>query len=76
MESRLGEMDGILERRATIEQAKGILMERHGTDALAAFEMLREHARTNQLRVVDVAARVVTARDLLVAVEPASRANT
>lgn len=64
-ERKLSEMDGILERRSTIEQAKGILMERHAIDANAAFEMLREHARSNQVRVVDVAASVITARDLL-----------
>lgn len=65
MLKRIGELDGILERRSTIEQAKGILMERHGIDATEAFEQLRAHARGNQLRVVDVAASVITARDLL-----------
>lgn len=70
LEKRLGEMDGILERRSTIEQAKGILMERHGIDSPAAFAMLRDHARGRQLRVVDVAASVITARDLLRNGEP------
>ncbi|HKJ37047.1 MAG TPA: ANTAR domain-containing protein [Solirubrobacterales bacterium] len=65
LERRLGEMDGVLERRSTIEQAKGILMERHGIDSVAAFNLIREHARANQLRVADVAASVVTARELL-----------
>jgi AmiR/NasT family two-component response regulator len=65
LEKKIGEMDGILERRVMIEQAKGILMERHGIDAVAAFEMLRDHARANQLRVVDLSASIVTARDLL-----------
>lgn len=68
LERRIGEMDGILERRSTIEQAKGILMERHGIDGIAAFNMIREHARGNQLRVADVAASIITARDLLSAV--------
>lgn len=65
METRLGDLDGLLERRSTIEQAKGILMERHAIDAVDAFTMMREHARANQLRVVDVATSVLTARDLL-----------
>lgn len=65
LEKQLGEMDGILERRTTIEQAKGILMERHGVDDLAAFSLLRDHARSNQLRVADVAASIIAARDLL-----------
>lgn len=65
MERRLGDFDGILERRTTIEQAKGILMERHGIDAAAAFGRIRSHARENQTRVVDVAASIVTAHSLL-----------
>jgi response regulator NasT len=65
LERRVGEFEGILERRSTIEQAKGILMERHGIDAMTAFNRIREHARSNQIRVADVAASIVTARDLL-----------
>ncbi len=65
LERRVGEFEGVLQRRSVIEQAKGILMERHGVDAAEAFERIREHARANQVRVVDVAASVVTARDLL-----------
>lgn len=74
LEKRIGEMDGILERRSTIEQAKGILMERHGVDGVAAFTMIREHARANQLRAADVAASIITARDLLSAVPSADPA--
>ena len=44
-----------LERRAVIERAKGILMERHGVDEREAFELLRDHARSSNRRVVDVA---------------------
>lgn len=62
---KLSEIEGMLERRSTIEQAKGILMERHGIDAIEAFDRIREHARTKQLRVVDVAASIITARSLL-----------
>lgn len=76
LESRVGEIDGIVERRATIEQAKGILMERHGVGAVDAFEMIREHARENQLRVVDVAASVIAARDLLTATAPEAGERT
>ena len=64
-ERRVGEFDGILERRTIIEQAKGILMERHGIDANEAFGRIRDLARSKQLRVADVAASVITARDLL-----------
>jgi AmiR/NasT family two-component response regulator len=65
LERRVGEFDGVLERRSMIEQAKGILMERHSIDANEAFGRIREHARANQVRVADVAASIITARDLL-----------
>ena len=38
-----------------IERAKGILMERHALDERAAFELLRDHARSSSRRVLDVA---------------------
>lgn len=56
--SKVDQLEGALERRAVIERAKGILMERHGVDALAAFERLRTHARANRRRVVDVSREV------------------
>jgi AmiR/NasT family two-component response regulator len=52
-------------RRATIELAKGILMERHQVDERQAFERLREHARAGNRRVVDVARAVVEGHALL-----------
>lgn len=58
LETKVGQLEGALERRAMIERAKGILMERHGTDARTAFERLRTYARANRRRVVDVAAEV------------------
>ena len=60
--SELGEAVGQLEdaiaRRATIERAKGILMERHGVSDREAFEMLRSEARSNNRRVYEVASDV------------------
>src|SRR6266545_1632753 len=41
------------------EQAKGILMERHGIDARTAFERLRRHARSRQERLTDLARRMI-----------------
>ena len=49
-------LETALERRAMIERAKGILMERHGIDDRAAFDRLRDHARSRNRTVVDVAA--------------------
>ena len=52
-------------RRATIERAKGILMERHAVGEAIAFEMLRRHARSANRKVVDVAGAVVDGHALL-----------
>jgi len=49
------ELEDAISRRATIERAKGILMERHGVSDQEAFEMLRSEARSTNRRVYDVA---------------------
>ena len=51
--------------RALIEQAKGILMERHETDQEEAFALLRDRARKTNRKLVDVATAVVEGRCLL-----------
>ena len=48
-----------------IERAKAILMERHTIDERAAFELLRDHARSSGRRVVDVAQTVLDGHSLL-----------
>ena len=48
-----------------IERAKGIVMERHSVAEREAFELLREHARSRNRRVVDVARAVVDGHALL-----------
>jgi response regulator NasT len=40
-------------------------MERHGVDERAAFELLREHARSGSRRVVDVSQAVIGGHALL-----------
>jgi AmiR/NasT family two-component response regulator len=52
-------LEGAIERRAVIERAKGIVMERHGVGEREAFELLRAHARAHNRRVVAVAASVI-----------------
>jgi len=54
----VGKLEDAIARRATIERAKGILMERHGISDREAFEMLRTEARSNNRRVYDVAGEV------------------
>jgi AmiR/NasT family two-component response regulator len=58
-------LESALERRAVIERAKGILMERHGLTDRAAFDRLRTHARSNNRTVVDVAGAVTEGHGLL-----------
>jgi response regulator NasT len=54
----VGQLEDAIHRRATIERAKGILMERHGISDKEAFEMLRTEARSSNRRVYDVASDV------------------
>jgi response regulator NasT len=60
-------LQGAFGRRATIEQAKGILMARHAIDAETAFEMLRDHSQHNGRKLVDVASAIVESHLLLLA---------
>ena len=48
--------------RDLIGQAKGILMERFDLDAIAAFDMLRKLSQQMNVRLAEVAARVVDTR--------------
>ena len=50
--------------RIAIEQAKGVLAERFGTDVDEAFRVLREHARRTGYRLTDVARVVSRGGDL------------
>ena len=58
-------LQGAFGRRALIEQAKGILMNRHATTADRAFEILREHSQNNGRKLSDVAAAIVESHLLL-----------
>ncbi len=58
-------LQGAFGRRAAIEQAKGILMERHGIDGDEAFAMLRTHSQNHGRKLADVAAAVVESHLLL-----------
>jgi AmiR/NasT family two-component response regulator len=58
-------LQGAFGRRATIEQAKGILMARHAITADRAFEMLRDHSQHNGHKLIDVADAIVESHLLL-----------
>ncbi len=59
------DLKGAFGKRAMIELAKGILMERHSIDENDAFEMLRSHARVNNRKLIDVATAVADGHGLL-----------
>ena len=51
-----------LESRILVEQAKGVVMEREGLSARAAFERLRRQARARSRRLDEVAREVIADR--------------
>lgn len=51
-------LEGAFGRRATIERAKGILMERHRIDEQQAFELLRQYSRDRGRKLIDIAQAV------------------
>ena len=58
-------LEGAFGRRALIERAKGILMERHNVTEEAAFSLLRSEARRSNRRVIDVAEALLGGHPLL-----------
>jgi response regulator NasT len=65
-------LQGAFGRRATIEQAKGILMARQQVSAERAFELLREHSQRSGLKMSDIANGVIASHQLLA---PESKAD-
>ena len=59
------QLESALERRGTIERAKGILMERHAVDERQAFELMRQQARRSNRRVIELAHAVADGHSLL-----------
>ena len=59
------DLQGAFGRRALIERAKGILMERHSVDEDVAFQMLRERSRVDNRKLIDLATAVVDGHLLL-----------
>jgi GAF domain-containing protein len=58
-----GELQGALDSRVVIEQAKGVLVGRHGLTTRQAFERLRRQARDERRPLRDVARSVVEAAE-------------
>jgi GAF domain-containing protein len=57
--NRADQLQNALNSRIVIEQAKGILVERFGCDLRDAFDRLRGHARTNRMKLTELAALIV-----------------
>jgi AmiR/NasT family two-component response regulator len=53
------QLQGALNSRQVIEQAKGVLMGRQGISARAAYEQLRAQARSERRKLAAVCAEVV-----------------
>jgi ANTAR domain-containing protein len=56
---RASQLQEALDSRIVIEQAKGVLAERYGIEIDAAFRILRRAARSNRIRIHDLAASVI-----------------
>jgi AmiR/NasT family two-component response regulator len=54
-----------LENKRETSMAVGLIMERYRLDRHAAFEILRQHARSKQLKIEQVAGDVLTAADAM-----------
>jgi AmiR/NasT family two-component response regulator len=57
--TRQGQLQYALETRIVIEQAKGVLAERHGISMDDAFDRLRRASRASRRRIHDVAREIV-----------------
>src|SRR5438067_9310162 len=57
---RTRQLQEALDSRIVIEQAKGVLSERHGIGLEDAFELMRESARSRRLRLHALATWVVS----------------
>ncbi|KUH70102.1 histidine kinase [Mycolicibacterium novocastrense] len=61
--SREGEqLKSAMATRDRIGQAKGIIMERYGVDEMRAFEMLKQLSQDSNVKLADVATRVIDTR--------------
>jgi GAF domain-containing protein len=58
-----GELQAALDSRVVIEQAKGVLVGRHGLNTRQAFERLRRQARDQRRPLTEVARGVVSAAE-------------
>ncbi len=70
-ESLTEQLQFALNSRIVIEQAKGAVARAYGIGVDEAFEIIRVHARSNRLRLTEVARAVVTDRAVMETLRPA-----
>jgi AmiR/NasT family two-component response regulator len=59
------QLEGALARRAVIERAKGVLMERYSVDERGAFEMLRDQSRKSGTKLIDISNSLLQSHALM-----------
>ena len=59
------ELESAIARRAVIERAKGVLMERYSLDERAAFEMIRDESRKAGTKVLALSEAILSSHPLL-----------
>ena len=69
-------LEAAFERRAVVERAKGILMERHCIGQEKAFALLREQARRTNHKLIDIAEAVLATHGLLPGQQNRRRTDT
>ncbi len=70
-DAQIAQLQHALASRVVIEQAKGIIFERFGVSMGESFELLRQAARSHQLKIRDLAERVVETRETPAAIADA-----
>ncbi|WMW80326.1 ANTAR domain-containing protein [Undibacterium cyanobacteriorum] len=65
LRNELHETKTKLAERKIIDKAKGVLMSKHGLSEEAAYQKLRKQAMEKNLRLVDLAQRILDVADLL-----------
>ena len=67
------QLNHALNSRIVIEQAKGMIAERENLNMEQSFALLRNHSRNHNLRLVDVARDIITAKLAVAALDRPSR---
>jgi response regulator NasT len=73
LRTRADEAEAALRDRKQIERAKGIIMRQRGLDEAAAYDLMRNRAMHEAVRIADIARVINDATDLLTEVSDGNR---